>query len=143
MWDWLLLLTDIDEAALAAQKEQVESGALHPKAVKQALARELVTFYHGAEAARTAEGEFEKVFAGGGVPDDVPEVRLEGPLPVVKLLPVAQLAASGKEARRLIDQGAVSIDGERVSDPFLEISAAPEPYLFKVGKRRFARVTVG
>jgi len=143
MWDWLLLLTDIDEAALAVQKQQVESGALHPKAVKQALARELVTFYHGAEAARTAEGEFEKVFAGGGVPDDVPEVRLEGPLPVVKLLPAAKLAASGKEARRLIDQGAVSIDGERVSDPFLEVTAAPEPYLFKVGKRRFARVTVG
>ena len=143
MWDWLLLLTDIDEAAIAAQQHQVASGQLHPKAVKQALARELVTFYHGAEAARTAEAEFEKVFAGGGVPDDVPEVHLEGPLPVVKLLPVAQLAASGKEARRLIDQGAVSIDGERVSDPFQEIATASEPYLFKVGKRRFARVTVG
>jgi tyrosyl-tRNA synthetase len=142
MWDWLLLLTDIEEATLARQKAEVEAGTLHPKAVKQGLARELVTFYHGVEAARAAEAEFEKVFAGGGVPDDVPEVTVEGPLPLVKLLSAAQLAASGKEARRLIDQGAVSIDGEKVTDPFHTLDAAPEPYLFKVGKRRFAHVRV-
>ena len=142
MWDWLLLLTDIDEAEIARQKKQVEAGDLHPKAVKQGLAREIVTFYHGAAAARTAEEEFEKVFAGGGVPDDVPEVTVDGPLTLLKLVTAADLAASGKEARRLIDQGAVSIDGERAGDPFQEIAAAPEPYLFKVGKRRFARVRV-
>jgi tyrosyl-tRNA synthetase len=142
MWDWLLLLTDIDEAEIARQKSRVEAGTLHPKAVKQGLARELVTFYHGAAAAKTAEQEFEKVFAGGGVPDDVPEVTVEGPLPLVKVLPAVKLAASGKEARRLIDQGGVSIDGEKAGDPFQEVAAAAEPYLFKVGKRRFARIKV-
>jgi tyrosyl-tRNA synthetase len=140
MWDWYLLLTDLPEGEIADRRARVAAGTLHPKAVKQELARRLVAEYHGEEAARQAEAEFESVFAGGGVPEDVPEKELAGPLPVVKLLAAAELAPSNAEARRLLQQGAVSIDGERVDDPFRELAPRPEPYLFKVGKRRFARV---
>jgi tyrosyl-tRNA synthetase len=140
MWDWYLLLTDLAQAEIAARRQRVEAGELHPKAVKQELARRLVTQFHGEEAARQAEAEFEAVFAGGGVPDEVPEKELAGAWNLARLLAAAELAPSNGEARRLIQQGAVAIDGERATDPSLELGPRAEPYLFKVGKRRFARV---
>jgi len=140
MWDWLLLLTDLPGAGIHDRRARLEAGTLHPKAVKQELARRLVAQYHGEEAAAQAEAEFENVFAGGGVPDDVPEKELAGTFTLTRLLTAAELAPSNGEARRLIEQKAVSIDGERAEDPFLELPSRPEPYLFKVGKRRFARV---
>jgi tyrosyl-tRNA synthetase len=142
MWDWLLLLTDLDEGEIADRKRRVEAGELHPKAVKQELGRMIVAHYHGAEAATAAQEEFDQIFAGGGAPEDVPEVELDGPLGLMKALSGAGLAASNSEARRLIRQGAVSLDGERVDDPFFEVAPRPEPYLFKVGKRRFARLAI-
>ena len=140
MWSWFLLLTDISEGEIAERRAAVESGELHPKKVKQELARCLVADFHGGAAARQAEDEFEAVFAGGGVPGDVPEHELEGAWSLGKLLAAADLAPSNAEARRLLQQGAVTIDGERAGDPFLELAPRPEPYLFKVGKRRFARI---
>lgn len=140
MWNWYLLLTSLSESELAERRRQVEAGELHPKAVKQELARRLVADFHGEEAALQAEAEFEKVFAGGGVPDEVEERELEGSWALPKLLAAAGLAASNGEARRLVQQGAVSIDGERAGDPNLDLFPRPEPYLFKVGKRRFARI---
>ena len=74
------------------------------------------------------------------MPEDVPEKELAGAWHLAKLLAAAGLAASNAEARRLVQQGAVQIDGERAGDPSLELAPRPEPYLFKVGKRRFARV---
>lgn len=140
MWDWWLLLTDLGEEELAARRLQVEQGALHPKTVKQELARSLTARFHDAEAAREAEREFEAVFARGGVPDEVPEISVAAGLPLFKLLTAAELAASNGEARRLVQQGAVSIDGEKQADPFAQLEAGS--YLVKVGKRRFARVTL-
>jgi tyrosyl-tRNA synthetase len=140
MWDWYLLLTDLAQPEIAGRRARVEAGELHPKAVKQELARRLVAQFHGEEAARQAETEFDNVFAAGGVPDEIPEKDLAGSWTLPRLLTAAGLAPSNGEARRLIQQGAVAIDGERVDDPFLELSPRPEPYLFKVGKRRFARI---
>jgi tyrosyl-tRNA synthetase len=140
MWDWYLLLTDLPEAEIAERRQGVAAGRLHPKAVKQELARRLVADYHGEAAARQAEAEFEKVFAEGGLPDELPERELAGSWQLGKLLAAAGLAESNAEARRLLQQGAVALDGERVEDPFRELGPRPEPYLFKVGKRRFARV---
>lgn len=140
MWDWYLLLTEVPKPEIESRRARVASGELHPKSVKQELARHLVAELHGAEAARLAEEEFEKVFAAGGVPDEVPESELEGAWALPKLLVAAGLAPSNGEARRLVQQGAVSLDGERVDDPAREIQPRSEPYLFKVGKRRFARV---
>ncbi len=143
MWDWLLLLTGMPEDEIAARRRKVEAGELHPKAVKQELARRLVADHRGEPAARAAEEEFERVFAAGGVPDDVPEAAAPAGQPLLKLLAAAGLAASNGEARRLIEQGAVTIDGDRAGDPFLELAPRAEPYLVKVGKRRFARLRVG
>lgn len=142
MWDWLLLLTDIPEDDIAERRRRVEAGELHPKEVKVDLARRLVAWLHGEEAATAAHQEFDRVFAAGGVPDDVPEVAVAAGLPLAKLLVAAGLATSNAEARRLIDQGAVEVDGERTTDPFAELAAGGR-YLVKVGKRRFARVRVG
>lgn len=140
MWDWYLLLTDLPVSEIEERRRRTESGALHPKAAKGHLARLLVAQYHGEAAAAAAEREFEAVFAAGGAPDEVPEVRVDGALPLAKMLAAAELAASNAEARRLIQQGAVSVDGERASDPFLELPPRGEPYLVKVGKRRFAHL---
>jgi tyrosyl-tRNA synthetase len=140
MWDWMLLLTDWPEGDIAARRDAMATGALHPKQVKQGLARLLVETFHDADAARLAEAEFETVFSRGGLPDDVPELALDGGQPIVRLLAAAGLATSNSEARRLVQQGAVSVDGERVSDPQAELAARPEPYLCKVGKRRFVRL---
>jgi tyrosyl-tRNA synthetase len=140
MWDWYLLLTDVPEREIAERRARVGAGELHPKKVKAELARRLVAEFHGEAAAQEAESEFEAVFAGGGVPEDVPEHELEGTWTLGKLLAAADLASSNAEARRLLQQGAVTIDGQRAGDSFLELAPRPEPYLFKVGKRRFARV---
>jgi len=142
MWDWLLLLTDLPPAELAARRRQVAAGELHPKKVKQELARRLVEDFHGAAEARAAEQEFERIFASGGLPDEIEESTLAGGRPLAALLVDAGLAPSRNEARRLLEQGAVTLDGERTSDPHAELAARPEPYLFKVGKRKFKRVRV-
>jgi tyrosyl-tRNA synthetase len=142
MWDWLLLLTDLPRHEIERRRAAVAAGDLHPKKVKQDLALRLVADYHGEEAARQAEAEFAKVFSAGGLPDEVPEHQLEGSRTLLKLLSETGLAPSNAEARRLIDQGAVAIDGARAADPFHELPPRAEPYLFKVGKRRFARVRI-
>ena len=142
MWDWMLLISEFSEEEIAVKKAQVESGELHPKAVKQALASELTARYHDAEAAESARAEFEEVFAKGGLPEDIPEVEITGSRALAKVLTELELVPSNKESQRLIRQGAVSIDGERVSDPFQELGPRDEPHLLKVGKRRFVRVTV-
>ena len=142
MWEWYLLLTDLDEAEIQQRRARVESGELHPKSVKQELAAQLTTRYHSESAAAQAAREFETVFADGGLPDDIQVVVLEGPAQLPSLLAAAGLAASKNEARRLIQQGAVSIDGERRSDPFSELRPRAESYLLKVGKRRFSRLQI-
>jgi tyrosyl-tRNA synthetase len=142
MWDWYLLLTDLREEEIARRREEVAAGRLHPKQAKSELARRLVAQFHGEAAAAAAAAEFERVFGGGGggVPDEVEEVTLSGAWNLGKLLAATGLAASNGEARRLLTQGAVSIDGERVDDPHRELAPSAEGYLVKVGKRRFARI---
>jgi len=142
MWEWYLLLTDLPEEEIERRRSEVEAGRLHPKKLKAELASLLTASYHGQDAAVAAAEEFEKVFAGGGLPDEIPLVVLAGPAKLPTLLTGADLAASKKEAGRLIQQGAVTIDGEKAQDPFLELEPRPEPYLLKVGKRRFARLQV-
>jgi tyrosyl-tRNA synthetase len=143
MWEWYLLLTDLPLEEIDRRRQQVESGDLHPKKVKEELASRLTAGYHGEEAARAAALEFETVFAGGGLPDDIPLVKLAGAVTLMTALVDAALATSKSEARRLVLQGAVAIDGEKTQDPFHELQPRDETYLFKVGKRRFARLQIG
>jgi tyrosyl-tRNA synthetase len=150
VWDWLLLLTDTGEAEIAAKRRAVAEGSLHPKAVKQTLARALVAQFHGARAAEQAEAEFERVFAGGGTPDEVPLVTIrEQPIhwAVREALELADPTStvSLNEVKRLFDQGAVSIDGAVKRDWFHhhdDLTARVTPYLVRVGKRRFVKIRV-
>jgi tyrosyl-tRNA synthetase len=133
---------------LLSRRSLVEIQALrreHPKIAKSELAKEIVARYHGPEAARAAEEQFELVHKRREVPEDVEErvVSREAgvdAVPLAKTLAQLGLAASGSEARRLIAQGGVSVEGERVSDPNAKLSQGI--HLVKVGKRKFLRVTV-
>jgi tyrosyl-tRNA synthetase len=141
MWDWYLLLTDVPEAEIAERREAVAAGTLHPKEAKSALAKSLVAQYHDETAAEEAAAEFDRVFAGGGVPDEVEEREIAGGARQLRAVLVESGAApSSNEAVRLVRAGAVTIDGERAEDPFRELPPRSEPYLLKVGKRRFVRV---
>ena len=113
----------------------MEGGRLHPKGVKQELARRIVADYHGEPAAKEAEAEFERVFAGGGAPDDVPEVRVDATAPLYKVIVSAGLAASNNEARRLIEQGAVASTASGSGDDAPARTLQPrEPYLLQGGQ---------
>jgi tyrosyl-tRNA synthetase len=125
--------------------EIAELRAGHPKKAKSELAKEIAARYHGPEAARQAEEHFEQVHARREVPDEIEErevTRDAGAetVPLAKTLAQLGLASSGSEARRLIGQGGVSVEGERVSDPNAKLAAGV--HLLKVGKRKFTRVTV-
>ena len=143
MWSYWLLCTDVGEVGAADLRRQVEGGELHPKAAKQRLAHAIVAGFHGAGAAAAAQAEFDQVFADRGLPSEMPEVVLEGgPATLVAILRECSFAASNGEARRLLQQGAVSLDGERVADVEATVPADGRARVLKVGKRRFARITV-
>jgi tyrosyl-tRNA synthetase len=144
MWDWLLLLTDVSETDIADKKRAVTAGELHPKKVKQELARTLVARFHSASAAQEAETEFERVFAGGGAPSDVREVQIFGPEKLLWVLREENIFPSMNEARRKHREGAISVDGEVVgeSSPLLTLEPREHPYLVRAGKRSFLRIRV-
>jgi tyrosyl-tRNA synthetase len=138
MWRYYELLSARSSAEIARLR------AGHPREAKAALAREIVERFHGAEAARRAEEHFEKVFRAHEVPDEVEErqVRLGGAasLPLASLLADAGVVASRGEVRRLISQGGVSVNGEKVSDP--QVALGRGEHLVKVGKRRFVKLKI-
>ncbi len=144
MWKYWLLLTDRTEAEIAGMQREVEEGRRHPMDVKKELARTLVTELHSGEAAEEAQREFEKVFSRREDPTEIPVVELPSPgerALLSRVLAEAGLAASNSEARRLIAQGGVRVDDERITDPRGEVPAAPgTELLVRAGKRRFARI---
>jgi tyrosyl-tRNA synthetase len=144
MWSYYELCTDAFPADIEKLRKQVADGELHPKAAKQRLAREIVEGFHGVEAARSAEEEFDKIFKSGGLPDEIETVEIESaePLWIVRAITAAGFASSNGEARRLVQQGAVSIDGERVEDVDAQVPADGQERVLKVGKRRFARIAI-
>ncbi len=142
MWRYYELLSDRSLAEIAELKRQVESGGLHPKAAKENLALEIAARFHGTEAAAQAREEFNSVFAKGQLPEDMPEgtaAQGDDSKPFA-FLADSGLAASRGEARRLIKQGALSIDGEKVEDAETVLSAGE--YVVKLGKKRFLKLIV-
>jgi len=139
MWKYFQLLSFRSEAEIAALKAEVDAGR-NPKDAKVLLAKEITTRFHSAAAADAAEADFQNR-ARGGVPEDIVDVALAGaPLAIGALLRQANLAPSGSEAQRLVEQGGVRIDGAVVSDKGLKLG--PGTYVVQVGKRKFARVTL-
>lgn len=141
MFRYFALLSDLSNKEIEELKSKVEKNLLHPKEVKMQLARELTARFHSVAAAKSAEENFEKVFQQGGVPEDLPEVRFTATEPVAlpQLLVDAGLVKSTSDGRRMIQQSAVSIDGEKITDVHLTIKPIGE-MLLKVGKRRFSKV---
>jgi tyrosyl-tRNA synthetase len=126
----------------------VQSGDMHPMDAKFRLAREIVTLYYDEAAAEKAEEGFKRVFRSRDVPEDMPDLVVaedaleDGAIRITALVALAGFASSNRESRQLVQQGAVSIDGERVSDPMAAITPT-EGAVLKVGKRRFARICLG
>jgi tyrosyl-tRNA synthetase len=136
------LLEGGDWPELRPERERLGAGAGDPLAFKHALAARLAERLHGREAALRAAAHFRSVIQRKQVPDDLPETLVSlgprGRLGLLDLLRQLGFARSTSEARRLVEQGAVQVGGETVSDPALELGAGA--VLIKVGKRRFARV---
>jgi tyrosyl-tRNA synthetase len=143
MWRYFELLSFRSEAEIASLRGQVEAGA-NPRDIKFLLGEEIVTRFHDRQAAEAAWRQFVARFQKGQLPEDMPEVTLQasdGGLGLAHVLKGAKLTGSTSEAFRMIRQGAVRVDGERVEDRDLEIRAG-STHVIQVGKRRFARVTV-
>jgi tyrosyl-tRNA synthetase len=145
MWKYWLLLTDRSAGEIEAERRRVEAGAAHPMDVKKKLAATVVTQFHSAADAAAARSEFERVFSGGHLPQDIPAITVPAAGEAVllsKVLVESGLAASNSEARRLIQQGGVKVAGEVIRDVKREvITTGSEPLLLQVGKRRIAKVS--
>jgi tyrosyl-tRNA synthetase len=143
MWRYFELLSFRPMAEIDAFKQDVDNGN-NPRDIKFLLAEEIIARFHSREAATDAREGFIAQFARGAVPDDIPEHHFstdEQGYPIANLLKDAGLCSSTSEAMRMIQQGAVKIDGDKVSDKSLRIMAGTEA-VFQVGKRKFARVAV-
>ena len=130
---------------LAVEENELETlRALHPRAAKDELARRIVAWFHSPDAAQGASEEFARVFAGGQAPTDMPEVVWSGStdgVGLLSLITTANLAASNGEARRLVQQGGVRIDDQKVSDPRMTVTVR-DGMVLRVGKRGFARIRI-
>ncbi|MBI2509728.1 MAG: tyrosine--tRNA ligase, partial [Betaproteobacteria bacterium] len=143
MWRYIELLSFDPVGKIRAKKQAVKKGG-NPRDVKFEFATEIVERFHGPAAAQSAARDFIARFSRNETPEDMPEVSVQsdgGHLPLSKLLKQAGLVASTSEALRLIEQGGVKVNGEKVSDKSLKL-ARGERCVVQVGKRKFARVTI-
>ncbi len=137
------LCTDRTDAEVAAVEERLRSGE-NPRDIKADLARDVITLYHSADDAGSAAAEFDRVFRARELPEDMPVFTVpESGLGIIDLVVDAGLLPSKSEARRKLREGAIYLDGERVTDMNLLVRPGSEPAVVKVGKRRFLRVTRG
>ncbi|MEN6472552.1 MAG: tyrosine--tRNA ligase [Syntrophaceae bacterium] len=141
MWKYYLLLSARPSDAITQLKQDVDLGQAHPMEVKMALAQELVERYHGPEQALLARDGFAKVFRSRELPDEMPAfvLTLEKPW-ICVILKESGLAKSTSEARRLIQQGGIKLNEEKIEND--DLSLAPGVYIIQAGKRRFAKVEI-
>jgi tyrosyl-tRNA synthetase len=143
MWRYIELLSFATPAEVAAKKEGIARGG-NPRDVKVDLAKEIVGRFHGSAAAEAALADFEARFRRDEIPADLPEVSLAAKgdgLPIAQVLKQAGLCASASDAQRMVEQGGVKVNGEKVSDRSLKLNRG-EQAVVQVGKRKFARVTI-
>ncbi len=138
-------VTDVPMDEVNGYREGIRDGTRHPRDVKVRLAKEICAQFYDEETAGRAEAEFNKIFVKGDVPDEIPEYAIpaeeaeEGRIWIVKLLVLSGMAKTNGEARRLIQGGGVSLDGEKIPGDDFEIDL-PVEGIIKVGKRRFVRI---
>jgi len=144
MWRYYELLTDLTPNQIAALRGSVENGAVHPMQAKRDLAALIVTDFHSVEASVEAAEHFSRVFQQRENPEDMAEFRIAaegGAILLAEVLSRTEFTATKSEAKRLIKQGGVSINGEKISDPMLQVDPASYPeFILKVGKRKFGKI---
>jgi len=139
------LCTDVPLGEIEKMKNDLSCGRAHPMEMKKRLAREIVAIYHSTEAAGEAQAEFERVFSRREVPEDMQQLEIspqdldDGKLRILGLLVTAGMATSKSEARRLVQQGAVTINGVKVTDPLTDVEPV-DGQVLRAGKLRFARL---
>ncbi len=141
MEEWFVLAAGRREADAAQIVAEVAGGTRHPGETKRQLAREVAALYWGEDAAADAEAAFDRLFREKAIPEDVPTIAVDGAgqQSIPALLEAAGLVASRSEARRLVKQGAVKLDGERLDAEYVDAASLPG-VVIQVGKRRFVRV---
>jgi tyrosyl-tRNA synthetase len=132
------LVTRWTPEEIAGIEASLADGSLHPRDAKMRLAWEIVDAFHGSDAADAAQEHFRTVFQRRELPEDMPVRELGEPVNIVDLIFEAGMARSKSDARRLIQQGAVTLDGELVPD--IETAVEPREAVLRVGKRRFLRL---
>ncbi len=146
MWRYYELLTDLTVTEVAALKAEVETGARHPRDVKSELAKKLVADFHSQAAADQAEAEFTRRFREHQAPTEIETRELQLSEPIIKLLDLmvqTDLVASKAEARRLIAQGGVKLNGEKVGDVMAQLNATEmREVLLQVGKLKFLKIVL-
>jgi tyrosyl-tRNA synthetase len=143
MWRYIELLSSASPDAIAQWKREAANGR-NPRDIKVGFAQEMVERFHGGEAADKALADFEARFREGTMPEQMPEVELHAPpggIALPQVLKQAGLTTSTSEALRMIEQGGVKLNGEKVSDKALKL-ANDEQVVLQVGKRKFARVRI-
>lgn len=143
MWRYIELLSFEPLSTVREWKREVESGR-NPRDIKVAFAREIVSRFHGGDAAERAVADFEARFRKHALPENIPDITVpagDGPVTIAQVLKQAQLTASTSEALRMIEQGGVRLNGEKVSDKGLKLVRGDKAVL-QVGRRKFARVTL-
>ena len=136
------LATDISNSELVNIKAELENPAVNPRNIKRALAKKLVEMYHSAEAASEAEEEFDKIFIKKEIPDEIPLFEItngQKEISILDLITTVNFAPSKGEARRLVQQGGVTLDGEKIADIAATVQLKEENIL-KVGKRKFIKI---
>ena len=136
---YFLLGVNADEKKMKEIKNSLNDGKTNPRDIKRELARKIVAMYHSDVLAKKAETNFDKIFIGKEVPDNIPEVKLDKDELLVHIIASNKLVSSKSEARRLIDQGAVKIDDEKCLDRDQIINKG-KSIIIKVGKRRFLKI---
>ena len=140
MLSWFTLAADVDKNYLDEVSQKLEDGSINPMGLKRELARKIVTLYHDENKAIEAENHFNKVTVSKGVPDDIDDYQLKEDDLLVNIIADSGLLNSKSEARRMIKQSAVKIDGETVTDIHHKITTS-DSFILKVGKRKFLKVS--
>ena len=140
MLSWFTLAADVDKNYLDEVSQKLENGSINPMGLKRELARKIVVLYHDENKAIEAENHFNKVTVSKGVPDDIDDYQLKEDDLLVNIIADSGLLNSKSEARRMIKQSAVKIDGETVTDIHHKITTS-DSFILKVGKRKFLKVS--
>ncbi len=140
MWKYYELLSSLSISQIDSLKQKVNNGTIHPKAVKENLAMEIVARYHGENAAKKAKNEFDKVHSKNQLPSDIAEFEAQKLVWIAQALVDCKIEPSTSQARRDIKQNAVSVNQKKISDPQLQLEVGE--YILQVGKRKFAKLKV-